>query len=105
MDMNRQDTEVTDKTPYSQFDSRASDYFLLLNQKNQSVVKKRRDLKMNYNDDVLEHEQIFVDSRKAKIEREYTLIQKIQEEEIIRQSILVDTLKQKKESEKYIEEQ
>ena len=48
---------------------------------------------MNYNDDVLEHEQIFVDSRKAKIEREYTLIQKIQQEEIIRQSILVDTLK------------
>ena len=64
----------------SQFDSKASDYFLLLNQKNHNLVKKRRDIKMKYSDDVLEYEQIFVDMKKDRIEKESELMQKIYEE-------------------------
>ena len=60
---------------------------------------------MKYSDDVLEYEQIFVEKKKDRIEKESELMQKIYEEQIRRQSILVETLLQKKESEQKVQEQ
>lgn len=89
----------------SQFDSKASDYFLLLNQKNHNVVKKRQSIKMKYSEQVMDYEQIFVDLKKDRIGKEAELMQKIYEEQIRRQSMLVETLLQKKETDKKVQEQ
>ena len=61
----------------SQFDSRASDYFLILNSKNQSVMRKRKSIKMQYSEDVLQYEQIYAEMEKARIEKEQELMQEI----------------------------
>jgi hypothetical protein len=40
----------------SQYDSKASDYFLLLNLKNKSIVQKRNKIKVKSSEDFLEYE-------------------------------------------------
>jgi hypothetical protein len=60
---------------------------------------------MKYSDEVMDYEQIFVDLKKDRIGKEAELMQKIYEEQIRRQSMLVDTLLQKKETEKKVQEQ
>ena len=40
----------------SQYDSKASDYFLLLNLKNKSIVQKRNKLKLKSSEEFIEYE-------------------------------------------------
>ena len=61
----------------SQFDSRASEYFLMLNNKNQNVMRKRQTIKIQYSEDVLPHEQIYADIEKSRVEKEYELMQEV----------------------------
>ena len=46
----------------------------MLNNKNQSVMRKRRTIRMNYSEDVLQYEQIYAEMEKARIEKEYELM-------------------------------
>jgi len=89
----------------SQFDSRASDYFLLLNQKNKTIVKKRKNIKMNYTDDVLEYDLIFAELEKQRLDKETELMKAIQEEQLKQQKIVLESLQTKRENETKIKEQ
>jgi hypothetical protein len=70
----KNDDQPFEQCDKSQFDSRASDYFLMLNNKNQSVMRKRRTIRMSYSEDVLQYEQMFAEMEKKRIEKEYELM-------------------------------
>lgn len=45
--------------------------------KNKDVVQKRKNLKMNYTEDVLDYELIYNDREKQRVEKEADLMKKI----------------------------
>jgi len=76
-----------------------------LNQKNKTIVKKRKNIKMNYTDDVLEYDLIFAELEKQRLDKETELMKAIQEEQLKQQKIVLESLQTKRENETKIKEQ
>lgn len=64
------------KLDESQYDSKASDYFLLLNQKNKAVVNKRKNakIKVHSSEEFVEYEQVYAKMKEMKSKKEIELM-------------------------------